>query len=252
MLSKNGINRAKRERLIERYRASMDDGTFRGLNGESISIGTDGSLLNGQHRLEAVVRHGKPVEMLVVRGVDVSTFSTIDTGGGRAASDVLSILGHQYTKVQAAAIGMLHQYRNGAAGSRTAVAAERIELLSYQYPEVADSAAFVGNIRPRPRGVGQSVAVVAHVLFKELDHAVADRFIVDVFLGADLSRGDPVLAIRSRFIEHSSMWSSQFGRWSALSLYIRAWNFRRRGIKVTKIDAWQGSGGRRGNFPTPV
>lgn len=52
---------------------------------------SDGTLINGQHRLHAVIEHGKPVEMLVVWGLSDNAFSLIDRGMMRSMSDVLHV-----------------------------------------------------------------------------------------------------------------------------------------------------------------
>ncbi|MCD8302561.1 MAG: hypothetical protein LUC44_06035, partial [Prevotellaceae bacterium] len=56
-----------------------------------ITFSEEGRLLNGQHRLKAVVKSGKTVRMAVMRGVSVKDFSVIDTGMMRTSSDILSI-----------------------------------------------------------------------------------------------------------------------------------------------------------------
>ncbi len=69
----------------------MERGTFRPDNGDSIRIDTDGNVLDGQHRLAAIVRVGKPVTMLIAKDVDRETFATIDTGKRRTVQDIVGI-----------------------------------------------------------------------------------------------------------------------------------------------------------------
>ena len=47
----------------------MQDGKWR-LNGKTICFDSTGRLLNGQHRLSAVVRSGVTLTTVVVRGLD--------------------------------------------------------------------------------------------------------------------------------------------------------------------------------------
>lgn len=63
------------------------------LNGESISVAADGTLLNGQTRLNAVIAAGVTVPMLIVTGIRKETFATFDQGRNRSNSDIFSIAG---------------------------------------------------------------------------------------------------------------------------------------------------------------
>ena len=55
----------------------MQNGEWK-LNGKSICFDWNGRLLNGQHRLSAVVRSGVPLTTLVVRGLDPALVPTQD------------------------------------------------------------------------------------------------------------------------------------------------------------------------------
>lgn len=74
------------------------------LNGESIIFSKDGTLIDGQHRLTAIIKAGIPIASVVVRNVDYDAFSTIDSGKSRQASDVLCIQGVTNATKKAACI----------------------------------------------------------------------------------------------------------------------------------------------------
>lgn len=92
MLSHNTTNRAASKRHVDFYADIMKSGEWE-LNGEAIKFAKDGSLLDGQHRLMAVVESDTPVLFLVVRGLDKEVFKTLDTGKKRSDCDVFSIAG---------------------------------------------------------------------------------------------------------------------------------------------------------------
>lgn len=54
---------------------------------------SDGALIDGQHRLEAIVRSGMSVTMVVAWNVTDDAMSVIDTGTSRRVHDVLTMLG---------------------------------------------------------------------------------------------------------------------------------------------------------------
>lgn len=68
-LSNNAKHRPIKEKKVAEYMAEMRDGKWR-LNGKTICFDTTGRLLNGQHRLSAVIRSGVPLTTVVIRGLD--------------------------------------------------------------------------------------------------------------------------------------------------------------------------------------
>lgn len=70
----------------------MREGKWR-INGEPICFDKEGNLINGQHRLEAVVSAQVPIVSLVVRGVDAEAFVTYDAGLTRKLSHVFACKG---------------------------------------------------------------------------------------------------------------------------------------------------------------
>ena len=86
-LKKNPSNRAVRPTYVKQLAASMKRGEW-ATNHQAIAI--NGSrLIDGQHRLMAVIQSGLPsVKMSVVTDADVSTFDTIDIGAKRSNADI--------------------------------------------------------------------------------------------------------------------------------------------------------------------
>ena len=68
-LDNNAKHRPIKEKKVAEYMAEMEDGTWK-LNGKTICFDWNGRLLNGQHRLSAVVRSRVPLTTVVVRGLD--------------------------------------------------------------------------------------------------------------------------------------------------------------------------------------
>ena len=57
--------------------------------GEPVIFNEDNELMDGNNRLRAVIAGGKPIQTLVVRGVDTKARPYIDTGKSRTLVDVL-------------------------------------------------------------------------------------------------------------------------------------------------------------------
>lgn len=65
-------------------------------NGTTITFDNQGRLIDGQHRLMAVIKSGATIQALVVRGVDDDAFKTIDVGQPRTNQQILRIGGNQF------------------------------------------------------------------------------------------------------------------------------------------------------------
>ena len=90
----DGKNRRKlRNPHVDRYQKIMEEGLWSSRTGDPISIDKSGYMINGQHRLWAVVLSGLSIEMRVIFGVteDEEKHAT-DAGNVRTAAVSLKIL----------------------------------------------------------------------------------------------------------------------------------------------------------------
>lgn len=118
-LKKNkGNYRAMVSRVVARYANDMATGRWE-TNGEPIQFDSDGFLVNGQHRLAAIVRAGVPIMMLVVRGVDSSVF---DIGRNRSFVQIARANGRVSSTTTAGAIDIIaNGFRKHGAMSPTGI-----------------------------------------------------------------------------------------------------------------------------------
>lgn len=92
ILEKNTMNRRINKHTVYLYKEQMNKGLWR-MNGEPLIFAMDGTLLDGQHRLMAVVACQKPQLFSCVYNVEKDSFKTIGQGKKRTAADVFSIEG---------------------------------------------------------------------------------------------------------------------------------------------------------------
>ena len=79
--------------IVRQYEAQMRKGLWKGDNGESVKFSKKG-LIDGQHRLHAVIKFGKPVMLMIMRGLnDEDMIKTMDLGKKRSLGDILKIHG---------------------------------------------------------------------------------------------------------------------------------------------------------------
>lgn len=89
-LQKNSINRNPNKATIKKYAADMEAGRW-AITSDLIAFDPDGVLLNGQHRLMAVIKSGATVGMMVARGVPRESFAVTDRGRPRNYAFALGI-----------------------------------------------------------------------------------------------------------------------------------------------------------------
>ncbi len=167
ILTKNTLNRPLRSGRVEKYAADMKAGNWT-LNGETIKLTADGQLLDGQHRLYAVVFAETVVDMLLIEGLDASVMPTIDTGAPRGFADVLSIRGGKNNLVVATTMRWLAWYKDKKRiGAPSSIALSHTELLKLaeKNPDVPDRASEVMSSKARrfvPAGIVCFVYTMGH------------------------------------------------------------------------------------------
>lgn len=89
-LERNKNNRNIRDRVVEAYAREMKAGNWV-VQHQGIAFNENGDLVDGQHRLHAIVKAGVPVQMTVTRGLPVECVGGIDQGAKRKFEDVLKM-----------------------------------------------------------------------------------------------------------------------------------------------------------------
>jgi len=99
LLDANTNNRPLNQQHVNRIARQISDGKWK-YNGDSIKIARNNDILDGQHRLWAVVEAKQPIETVIVRDLDPDAFATIDTiRKPRSGADVLSMHGVTHHRV---------------------------------------------------------------------------------------------------------------------------------------------------------
>jgi hypothetical protein len=124
----NTKNRTLSDAHVARLARDMKEGRWR-LTHEGIAFDPQGRLLDGQHRLWAVVEAGIPIEMHVWLNVPPEALMAIDSGKPRRLADILH-LGGGFDNVTRADLAVLSVMLGGMGGPAKLSAAEASEALS--------------------------------------------------------------------------------------------------------------------------
>ena len=181
------------------------------MNGEPIILNGSKGVLDGLHRLRAVVEENKSIQSLVVKGVDPKNIHTIDQGRARTMSDVISM--HYDTNNHAAVAAALKfvfdfdSGRYGRAGSRSEYGRENLDT--------TDALQFLKNNPGFFKFIDEAVAqrnagdkLVSQKVFCGLkwvteEHAFekAQAFFDKLSNGYGLGPKSPIAALRKRLIQ---------------------------------------------------
>jgi hypothetical protein len=234
-LETNTRNRGIRRYRVSRYAADMVAGRW-AMTGEPIKFSRDNQLLDGQHRLLAVVEAGVNVPMAVARGIDPEAQNNMDTGGARSAGDFLKINGYPNSNVLGCATKWAILYdRDALYLGNQAQQVTHAEIYDYVKANnlLADAVRFAYN----HRDIDMSTSYVAacYFLCACLDEEAAFEFFSRLNDGLRLDEGSPILALRARLHYLRDRRVYEPGE-SYLSLTLRAWNLWREGKGTANLQ----------------
>lgn len=256
-LKKNDINRPMRTRTVSRFATDMVTGDWE-LNGEPIIFAEDGTLLDGQHRLRAVIAAEVPVQMLVVRGIPKEAFESLGQGRPRNLRDVLAIKGEENSDVLATAARLVAWWEAGynaqvmgqGTGGQQNKRGPKPDPLSLvtnaalsevveRFPQLRESSKFAHSNRLMFRHLA-APTVVAGIHCIQIMTA-ADKgpgqFWMDV-AGQDIGSlpyGAPQIALRNCLLRNVNKGHGWRQRQMLLAAIVRAWNHHCEGNEVQTI-----------------
>ena len=227
--TKNAHNRPISQSTVERYTQEIRANRWKA-NGQSICVGRSGNLLNGQHRLTALVAANTSIECLVVWGVEDSAFDTIDDGNKRSLADVFAVSKELHPALLSAGVRFLWVYATGQIATRdlrrgTIATKPIFEDTLKKHPGLRQSTKFYSLIKSRPGGllIPAGMAIGLHYLFALVNDKKADEFFDALQSGIGLMEGHSILMLRARLIAGQS--SSKRLTNSAIYFYtVTTWN----------------------------
>ncbi|MBI5445870.1 MAG: hypothetical protein HY900_32220 [Deltaproteobacteria bacterium] len=249
-LTKNTRNRHLSPALVRRYADALRAGQWVP-HGQAIQFDESGNLLDGQHRLRAIVEADTSAEMMVVRGVPEVARDVIDTGRRRSPGDVLSMEGVRDSATVGAALRLLFHYDTGSVDKYSDPRSKpsNVDLVQlYAEARSIDESAAVGQ--KAFRLLSPAVGTFAHFVFARLDRKAADEFFGGLIEGADLDKDSPLLLLRNRLLANRAS-RSRLQAIDLAALVFKAWNAWRRGGPLRYLR-WRRKGESPEEFPTAI
>lgn len=97
LLKHNTSNRKMRLAKVRTYAILMKNGMWKADSNDAILISENGDVLNGQHRLQAVIEAGIPVAMEVRYGADKDIYKVLDQGANRSVGDYMDEFPYKFS-----------------------------------------------------------------------------------------------------------------------------------------------------------
>jgi len=247
-------NRNISQRDVESLARAMKQGLWREDAGDPIRLNSDGQMIDGQHRMWAIVESGCEFPFLVIRGIDNATQMIMDTGRSRRLSDQLRIQGEASPSELASAISLYSGWLNermlvrGGGRNKKIMVPEGVAILE-QYPQLRESV-LIGKPLARTVKGGSGRWAAIHCVLSAIDADDAAAFFGQIQTGENLSANSPVMALRKRLAD-DALAIRKLAIREYTALVFKAWNAYREGRNV-RILSWRPGGAAPERYPTPI
>lgn len=254
MAPNRNISRSNLENLIR----AMEEGRWH-TDGSPIKFDRGGRLIDGQHRLLALLHVGEPQTFLVVWGIDAMAMTTLDTGKSRNRADVLKIHDPELVDANniAATTTMMLRWskgvRNNNLRNEYVSNDEAVVFYDANKEDIAVANRHGRKMNHAVRAGSSQAFSLCYWLFTNIDAEDAEFFWDRVIDGQGLEVGNPIYALRE-LLRRESLASHTRDRMRSdvvIALTIKAWNAYRKGDEV-KILHFKVGGAHPEKYPEPV
>ena len=215
-LQKNRANRKLVENRVLFYMNQMLAGQWK-LTGDTIKF-NGSALIDGQHRLQAIVRSGITVRCVVIRNLARDVFDVLDTGRSRQAGDVLSGYGYPNVYLLASAARYLFFYERKIIPNVPTVPNQEILSVCQRH---TDLSAFTSDICSHK--FARSGVIVACLYWIEQCGKTKGQAFTESFLkGNELKVTSPIYALRERVIADRTLLAHKRGRVILSAMFFRS------------------------------
>jgi hypothetical protein len=235
-LEKNNGGGKGNRKVSQRQLNFLTESILRGqwiLNGETIKIGKDGSVIDGQHRLMAIVKSGMSVASLVVFDCEPESYNTIDKGRARTAGETFRNLDVKNWNNVAAGTCVLKMLLTD---TRSVVALSSDERIAIYREHDTQFDFFAGNAkRLNAWGVNPSIELGVQVFLSHLGfshNAINDWF---VNFADDRHDDNQRLLTRALRVEKAKLRAKSFNSWWVAGMIIKAFAASQAGIAFKSL-----------------
>jgi hypothetical protein len=252
MLVHNTHNRPLVNRRVELLAGAMARGEWQPENGQMITVSREGILIDGQHRLAAVVESGATIENWVFWNAPLSAQETVDIGAKRSVADMLRLRGKVYPTRLPAVVRMIKNYydvNSLATGANVGYTPQEIIAFIDEHDDELLEHIRIGG--RTAAGVASGLATMfgaLSYLFSEVDDEASEYFLLSLQHGSELNRFDPIYVLREQIIGDRLRATRRADRATYAAWSIKAFGAHRENREVRAL-AWRRGGVMREPFP---
>lgn len=212
LLSLNTHNRDLTANRVKNLAGAIKRGEWR-LNSDCIAFsgnGDGGVLLNGQHRLHAVIQAETAITVGVMYGLEPEAQETMDSGASRSLGAKLKLRGESSYHDLAAALNLAWRYDQSGVmnpdGKSWTIPTHQ-QLFDYldQWPMIREA---VPASKPARKEFGSPAGNWAAFVFlfsREVDSERSEVFFQTLVTGADLAEKNPILVLRNVLLRQAKL-----------------------------------------------
>lgn len=235
-LSQNTNNRPLNKGRVEAYAAAMSRGEWQ-FNGDPIRFSEQGILIDGQHRLSAIVQSNAPQKMLIIRDLPQSTFKTIDVGAIRSAGDLAALVGVKNSNLATSGARIyLTWQQSGTMSIPIGKRPTNSQIVDFVASEeiVHRAASYVAGSIFLRKFLPPSVSCFLYLAFSTVSEEKAIAFLNELKEPTVIDWHSPIFLLRERLTQ-SSMGKVKLRKNELIALMMKAWRSWLKGAKVKQL-----------------
>lgn len=236
-------NRPIRLTMVNTYASDMRNDRWL-FTPEPIIVDKNGGVLDGQHRLQAVVDTGIARQFLVISNVDPDLIDVLGIGRGRTAADVLRIEGEKNADKLAAAAKVLHNYLTIPptyvwGGYNSTLSPPGVTEVLRQHPQLRDCVETGARLATHVLASPSAIIAALYITSRDMPLQDQGQWLTPLESGASLEPGSPALALRAFYRSLKLGRQKYLGQDKArvtLASYLHAWLLWKHGKQSHRLQ----------------
>lgn len=247
LLERNELNRPLDHNHVQRIARQIADNRWQ-FNGDTIKIAETNDVLDGQHRLWAIVEAKRAVESVIIYGIKREAFATIDTlRKPRSGADIIALSGTtRHRNVIATSLTWMLRWQRGVLENYKApqnrIENSDVEAAFKAHPAIARA---VGRMMPLRRLA--NVGIMAFVYYVAYNHndVIAERLANTLIDPSGVGVDDPIFRLRCYFVADAPQRREAL---TTIALSFKALNAAKAGREIQRLK-WASQGRMAEEFP---
>jgi hypothetical protein len=208
-------------------------------NGEPLILSEDLTVLDGQHRLQAIYESGVTLPFMVIVGINPApaVVMSIDQGRAKTGADMLTMHDQANAQTLASVARWLYRYE------RNQMCVQATGLRNGALPGYVAARPSLPTALPWGRAIRdllpQSCAAMLFHVMSQHEAALSKRYFDDLAHGNGVSQGQPAHTVRERLLRDKSP-RTHIGIVARAALVVLGWNCLRQEKPMPAGLVWRG------------